>query len=245
MASIPASPAERKIWIVLYLALALNIALWFHARSFTSRWTNVPPVPSQISATASGLGDHQFAYRIIGIMLQNLGDTGGRTTGLAEYDYEELSKWFLLEHRLDPHSNFIPFLAAFYFGGTKNPEKLRPLIEYLRVAGNSTEGEKWRWLAHASYLARFKLNDYDLALELANKLAQLPKDDMPAWTRNMPALVLNARGDREAAFNMLLEILKSSADKMHPNEVNATRDYICTRILTLEEAAANPLCENL
>ena len=41
----------------------------------------------------------------------------------------------------------------------------------------------------------------------------------------------------------MLEILASVGDKLHPNEVNHTRAYMCEDILTPEEAIKNPLCQ--
>src|SRR5690606_23680957 len=134
------------------------------------------------------------------------GDTGGRTTSLNDYNYEELAKWFFLADTLDPVSNYVPYLAAFYFGGVQEPEKFRPVLDYLVHVGNRAEGEKWRFLAHAVYLARFELEDNDTALELANKLARVNNPNMPGWTRQMPAFIMNTQGKKEAAYALLLEM---------------------------------------
>ncbi|MCB1563972.1 MAG: hypothetical protein KDJ75_10395, partial [Alphaproteobacteria bacterium] len=215
---------------------------WRAVRHTQAQWTNVPPVPSVAAASMITLGDSQFAYRVIGLMLQNFGDSGGRHTPLKDYDYERLGAWFMLQEALDPRSNFTPLLAVF-FGASQDPTLIRPVIKYLEVAGNKTEGEKWRWLAHATYLARYKLKDMDLGYEIAVKLANLPDKDMPIWTRQMPAYVLNSRGDKEAALEIMLEILKSGLGKLDPTEVNTTVDYICTQILEEKEALNYPLCQ--
>lgn len=233
---------ENLIKILFAITILCNVLTWLSVRDVRARWMNVPPVPSEGGAAFLTLGDKQFAYRVIGITLQNLGDSGGRATPLKDYDYQRLADWFMLQEKLDPISNFTPLLGMF-FGGSQDPTKLRPLIDYLTVAGNKTEGEKWRWLAHAVYLARYKLQDEGLGLELAYKLAGLKNPDMPVWTRQMPGFVLNTKGDKQAALAIMVKILKSSADKLNPNEVNATVDYICTRILDETEAAVHPLCQ--
>ncbi len=89
------------------------------------------------------------------------------------------------------------------------------------------------------------MGDLDLAYSLAQELASIEKEDMPGWTKQMPAFILNAKGDKETAYAMLIELLKSSAQDMHPNEVNFTRDYICTRILEPSKAQANPICQDI
>lgn len=234
------------IWSSIYFFLFLNVLTWSYARNVQPEWLNVPQVPSEFSVSASALGDQQLAYRLVALMLQHLGDHGGRTTALKDYDYDRLAEWFFLSEKLDNKSDHVPYLAAFYFSGSQTPKiSLPPLIEYLRVIGNQTFGQKWRWLAQAVFLARYKVKDMELALDLANQLAKIDNPDMPAWARSMPALIQSEMGDKEAAIAILVELLSSSADKMHPNEVNNTLDMICNRLLDEHEAKLHPLCKQL
>ncbi len=227
----------------LAVAVILNILFWFSVRDEQVRWNNVPPAPDKKYASSYGLGDKSFAYRINGIMIQNLGDTGGRTTSLKDYNYKTLTDWFFVQDHLDEKANFIPYLASYYFGGLQEPEKFRPVLDYLEEIGKRSYGEKWRWLAQGVYLARFKLNDLDKALSMAETLSKIDNENMPTWARQMPAFIMTAKGEKEAAYALMLEILKTSSDSIHPNEINAMRAYICTKILELVKAKESPLCE--
>ncbi|MGB0720007.1 MAG: hypothetical protein ACPGRX_06015 [Bdellovibrionales bacterium] len=235
----------KIVQISLAFALLFNIALWFYARPLQATWLNVPPVPTEFRALSMTLGDKQFAYRAVATMLQNFGSTGGRVTPIKNYNFQTLADWFFLSYHLDPQSDFAPMLAALYYGSSQDPQKIRPLLEYLKVAGNSAEGEKWRWLAHAVFLARFDVKDNDLALDLARTLSAIPNDHMPMWARQMPANVLRDQGKKEAALQLMLGLLESNHDKVHPNEVNAMVDYICTRILEPQEAQSYELCDTI
>lgn len=235
-------PSERSVQLFLAFALLLNIVFWFSVRDIRQEWGNVPPAPELKYAASYGVGDSSFSYRLNGLMVQNLGDTGGRVTALKDYDYDSLAQWFFVQDSLDPHSSYMPYLAAYYFSAVQNPEKFRPIIDYLKEVGQRPEGEKWRWLAQAVFMARFKMNDMDLALELAEVLAQSEAEDVPAWARQMPVFVLNAKGNKMGAYALMLQILKTGADKMHPNEISEMKKYICTRILDKEDARDNPLC---
>ena len=235
----------KTLKIALILAVLSNVLFWFYSRDVRSQWLNIPPVPSTFSALSTTLGDQQFASRVISMMIQNFGSTGGRVTPIKNYDFEKLGDWMMLHYRLDPKSSITPFMAAYYFGASQDPTKIRPIIEYLRVAGNSAEGERWRWLAQAVYLARFKLKDLDLSLEMAYDLAAIPKDDYPVWAKQMPANILNQQGEKEAALQMMLSILNDKADKLHPNEVNGMVAYICEQILDPAEAKTHDLCVDL
>lgn len=231
-------------YTMLLTALVFTIFFWFQARDVQAEWINVPPVPSETGALSFSIGDKQMAYRSFGLMLQNIGNIGGRSAALDSYNFDMLSGWFLLEDGLDPESDYVPMLAAYYFGGTPDETQLDPVIEYLATVGQRKGKEKWRWLAHAVYLSRFKQKDLDKALELSYILAaKAERENLPHWAKQMPAFILSQQGDKQAAKELLLTMLKENAEKMHPNEVNFTVDYICTRILDKSEAAEMPLCD--
>lgn len=227
------------------LSIALNIVLWSGVRQAKIKWFNVPPTPSPSTALWSSLGDPQLAYRSYGLTIQNMGDTGGRVTSLADYNYEALGQWFRLIHKFDPRSDFAPFLAGYFFGAGQDHSKLTPIIDYLEIAAGDGQGQKWRFLAQAAFLARFKMNDMDKALELANKLSAFENPDIATWARQMPVFILTAKGEKQAAYALMVSILKTDSENLHPNEVNATLDYLCTRILNEQEANTDPLCKTL
>ena len=76
-------------------------------------------------------------------------------------------------------------------------------------------------------------------------LAHGSRPDLPHWARQMPAFVLTGIGDKEAAYGIMVEILKSAGEDMDPIEFNYTRWYICDQILEPAEAVSNPLCEGV
>lgn len=226
-------------------ALFLQIAVWAYARDMQARWANVPPVPSSLGAALAGLGDSQFAYRALGVMIQNLGDTGGRSTRFDDYDYKALAGWFDVMDGLDAKSDFIPFLAAYYFGAVEAPDKAAFIADYLARQGALPGDQKWRWLARASFIARFGEKNPDKALEYAKQLAALhPKTELPFWARQMPVFILEDRGQKEAALAMILETLKSEQATLPPQEINAMVDVVCTRLLDKAEVQTFPLCED-
>lgn len=238
------SEKYKNTYIIFSFFLLLNVLLWTSLRHVQIQWSNVPSAPSKHSAVLTGLGDSQFSYRIYGLLLQNLGDNGGQTTALYKYNYKNLSDWFYLMDNLDAKSDYIPFLAAYYFSGIQAGYefKLKPLILYLDHVGKHGIGQKWRWMAQAVYLANFKLHNKTLALRIAQDLQSVGYKKLPIWSRQLPVLLLADRGDKEAAYNIVMNILKTEAENLHPNEVNYYVDYICNRLLSSEDATINPLC---
>lgn len=226
----------------LALSLMCLIVVWFALRPIRAEWQNVPPVPSELSLAFSTLGDDEFSYRSTGVMIQNLGNTGGRWERLQNYNYERLAEWLFLSFSLNERSDFLPFLTAYNFSANKDADELIHIVRYLERASDGVGPEKWRWLAQAAVIARFKMNDLELALELAEKLTARDDPDLPYWARAMPAFVKSKQGDKQAALDFLYNMLESSAQKMHPSEVNATVNYICNTLLEPEGAQNNELC---
>jgi hypothetical protein len=241
----PRSPRDhaslpRALGLALFFAaFAVNILLWHGLRHEEAQWGNVPPVPSKYTASFSVLGENELSYRVIGIMLQNLGDVGGRATAFEKYDYNRLGEWFFLADTLDPKSNFVPLLAAYYFGATRVEKDLTPVIDYLAYLGRRPGGENWRWLAQAAFLARFQQHNMPRALELAEELSRLDVPDLPLWAKQMPTFVQLAMGDKEAAFEMAVRFLQDEGPHMQRAEVNFLTEFICTR--TIERARTEKL----
>lgn len=220
-----------RIQAVLLLVMGLNFSFWCGAKEIYSKWEGVPPPPTKNGALMMTLGDPEFAYRFLATTLQNLGNVGRDMAPLKTYNYERLGKWFFLLHELDPASDHVPMLAAYYFGATKVPKDAAVVADYLRVVGQIPVGEKWRWLAHAAYLAQHKMNNLNLALDFAYKLRKMNEQgvSMPQWARQMPAFLLNVKGDREASRRMMENMLVTER-VTDPAEVGFMKAYLIEQL---------------
>lgn len=221
------SSAPKSLKLALGLSLLVVLTIWWISKDVRSSWYNVPPAPSAVGMTASVLGDSQFAYRQGGLALQTMGDGGGRIVPLQDYNYEHLRDWFFSLYALDPRSDFVPMLAAYYYGSTQRYADAKYLIDFLEVAGNSAYGEKWRWLVQAIYLARYRTENIPRALSIAKKLADLQakNPEIPVWTLHMGPFILADQGDKQAATE-LMKVILGSTKNLHPNEINFMIDYI-------------------
>lgn len=222
--------------------------MWLLTHRMQPIWPNIPPAPPAHSARYLGLGDAQFAYRQLAYPLQIMGNTAGQSTPLYLYDYNRLGSWLELLHRLDARSDYVPYLAAYYFGATQDPmRQLPPVIDYLARAGHEPYAGKWRWLSQASFMAFHRRGDHTTGIRLAHQLAGLPRKDMPHWAYQMPAILSGASGDKETAVKLMSSILVATLNdpyrKADPVEVNFMVDFICNRMQTPAEARGNPLCQ--
>jgi tetratricopeptide (TPR) repeat protein len=192
----------------------------------------VPPAPPAAALAAMALGDSQAAYRAGGLALQNFGDTGGRWTRLADYDYARLVGWFERLVELDGEALYVPALAAYYYGQTPVAADARAVIDFLSGYALARPARRWRLLGHAVYLARHHLGDLELALVLAHRLAALEVDGLPFWARQLPALVLAEMGETEAARREIEALARRYPDL--PPEEARWHDAFRDRVLGVE-----------
>jgi hypothetical protein len=155
------------------------------------------------------LGDDQFLFRALALEVQEMGDSGGRFTPLGDYNYSMLIEWFRLLDGLDARSDYAVSLAALSYGMTQKPEDARRIAIYVREHAARDPAKKWRFLAHAAYIARYRGKDLALALEIAKDLAAVDIPDIPAWTKQMPAFIMTEMGDKEAAEAYLSALIVS------------------------------------
>lgn len=237
--------SKHKLHAVLIICVIANITVWQFSHRKQAFWPNVPLPPSELNVSSSFLGDKALAYRVWALALQNYGNAGGNYQPLKDYNYTHLGLWFDLLDRLDHKSDFVPYLAGYYYGSTQNPvEQLPPVVAYLEKVGTRPEREKWRWLAHAVYLARHPMKNPPEALRLAKELREQFRPGMPAWVLQMEGMIASDQGDKQAAYNLMIALLSTEAEHMQAQEINFMVDYICTRILTEVQAMADPLCSS-
>lgn len=211
------------------VALAAQAAFALQTHDIRVGWPGVPAVPGREVARALAFGDGQLFYRTVTFSLQNMGDEGGRVTPLKDYDYQRLDQWFRLLESLDHTSRYLPVLAGYYFSQSQETADVRIVIDFLRDIAARRPAHNWRWLAHAVYLARHRVEDQELALDLARELAAIDAEEMPIWTKQMPAFVMAEVGHKEAARD-LLEAIMASDENLSQAEVEFMRHYIETRL---------------
>lgn len=232
-----------------------NYTIWPGTRALLPNLGIVPEVPSDVMVDATTFGDTQLYFRIFGYQIQNAGDSFGRSTPLRDYDYGKLYQWWLIFDGLDSVSDFIPSLVSYYYSATQDrPKHIPYVVDYLEQHADRNPQEKWWWYSQAVYHAKHKLKDNDRALEIAYKMAEKLKDrrDVPIWTHQMPAFILEDKGEYKEACEIILNILESyKREELKQGEINFMMHFINDRIAAMIEADKNapldinPLCRNL
>lgn len=204
---------RRHGWLVLFAGLQL--AFWNATRDKLPEMGIVPDVPGKVAVKALSFGDEEFYFRLLALDIQNAGDTFGRFTELYKYDYKKLYAWFTLLDTLDNESDYMPFIASYYYSQTQHVGDVRYVVNYLYDHSYQRPEKKYWWLAQAVYLAQHKLKDNDLALKMALPLEHA--DGAPFWVRQLPAFVHEKRGEMDDALRIIEQIEAQAKDHHIPD----------------------------
>jgi len=194
----------------------------------------VPPAPSHQEMQLSAFGDTQFLFRIYALMLQQSGDTFGRTTALYKYDYPELKRWFFQMDTLDERSAFFPALASYYFSQSQNASDVIYIVDYLDAHTAKNPRETWWWVVQAAYLAKHKLKNTKRAVAIASRLALLT--DIPLWAQQYPAFLHEQMGEFDDALTIMQNIL-ATRDDLSKEDLGFMAYFARDRLHKMEEAA--------
>ncbi len=215
--------------------LALQALYWWHARPYQPDLSIVPNVPRAEAVKAISMGDEEFYFRTLALMLQNAGDTFGRATPLKNYDFTRLQRWFGLLDQLNSRSNMIPAMAAYYYSQSQNEADARYIVDYLYAHASRDVEHKWWWLIQAIYLSMHKLHDMELTLKVAQPLLNA---DVPAWAQQMLAVVYEKRGEMGDALR-IMETIKEHAKQMTDADLKYMKYFIDERIKKLDDINKN------
>jgi hypothetical protein len=219
-------------WYGPLLAIAAcNVLFWSATHNIRPELGVVPPVPGREELAVLKMGDDQFYFRLLALQMQTAGDTYGRFTSLRKYDMSKVYHWFTLLDTLDPRSDMMPAMAAYYFSQTQNTKDVRPLVNYLYEHSVRDIEHKWWWLLQSIYLAQYKLKDMDLALKVASPLVN---KSVPIWAQQMAAVVHEKRGEMADALG-IMETIKNNADAIPERDLAYMVYFVKERLQRLDK----------
>jgi len=221
-------------WLLLGV-FGAQVAFWNHTHKITPDMGIVPNPPSSTVLSALSFGDSEFLFRLMAFQLGNAGDTFGRNTALYQYDLSHIEQWFTLLDDLDWKSNLLPSNATYYFAQTQTKADVKYMVDYLRQHAAHDLTKKWWWQAQAAYLAMHKLEDQDLALEIALPLQSI--EGIPMWARQMSAFVYEKKGEMGAAFD-IIETIAENAKDIPQSELNFMRYFVDERLQRLDDLSS-------
>ena len=241
MCAVFGAPTRRldavPIPVLLVCAIALAAQLWLDGRwgKTVGGGRTLPPAPAAPALALMAAGDRDLAAVAGVLWLQAFDNPPGESIPFAELDYLRLRHWLERLLALRPEADY-PLLAAIrVYAEVPEPRRQRQMIDFVRKAFLARPIARWRWQAHAVYVARHRLRDPALALALADELAAGVRGapEVPAFARQMNVFVRAGLGDVEGA-RVLLGGLLAAGEIGDPHE----RRFLMRRLEELEAASA-------
>lgn len=189
------------------------------------------PLPAAHIRLAA-LGEPPLAAKLITFWLLTVDVQAGRWLRLEELNYPNLTGWLETVQELDPGSEYPATVASGVFIDIKDPERIRWMIAFVERNFKQAPDRRWRWLAQCAVLAKYRLRDLPLALELASSLRRHASPGvLPAWARDLEFLLLQEIGQIATARSVILGILRSG-------EVREAREqaFLLQRLEELERS---------
>ena len=223
-----------RVAAVLAAALAAQL-LWAGSRAGPQvRIAALAPPPPAAVLRVAALGEPALMARLMMLWLQAYDYQPGVSLSFRALDYGAIETWLTRMLELDPTFQYPLLAAARLYGEVDEPVRQRRMLAFIARAFAADPARRWPWMAHAVFIAKHRLHDLPLALDLARALARA--DDggaMPHWAKQMHIFVLEDMGELEGA-KVLLGGLLASGEIKDRHE----RWFLSERLGELERRAA-------
>ena len=212
-------PGERTVhavpcavWLALLAALVLQIA-WQGAQpkpvARAAALTTPPPLAVLRVVSA---GEPVVLAQLMTLYLQAFDNQPGISVPFRELDYQRVTQWLTTILALDPVGQYPLLMAAQVYSQVPDPARKRLMLEFVHQQFMRDPNRRWRWLAHATIVAKHRLRDDALALRYARDITRFATA-APNWARQMRIFILEDIGELESARILLGGLLASGEIK--------------------------------
>ncbi|MGH8737745.1 MAG: hypothetical protein ACREU5_11865 [Burkholderiales bacterium] len=222
----PLAAVPSWVWFTLALALAAQIGSQIARPQAPHAASELPPPPAPGMLRLASFGEPAAAARLAMLYLQSFDLRAGNDIPYRDLDYGRLTGWLRAILATDPRSQYPLFAAARIYAEIPDPRKARAALEFVYQEFLKDPNRRWRWLAHAALLAKYRLKDLPLALRYASAVERLTTaPDVPVWAKQMRLFILEDMDELQAAKVMLGGLLASGQIK-DPAELRFLKQHL-------------------
>lgn len=172
----------------------------------------LPDLPAAPVLRAVGLGDPIPLAQLLTLYLQAFDNQPGISIPFLQLDYGRVERWLNTALELDSRGQYPLLMAAQVYGQVPDRTRQRQMLDLVYRRFQDDPNRRWRWLAHASIMAKHRLQDGRLALHYARALReQATGPQVPGWARQMEIFLHEDAGEYAAARALLGGLLDSGA----------------------------------
>ena len=172
----------------------------------------LPQPPSAGALRALSLGDPVALAQGLTLYLQAFDTQPGVSIPFLQLDYERVEAWLSRALELDPGGQYPLLLASQVYAQVPDAVRQRRMLDLVYRRFLEDPAQRWRWLAHATIMAKHRLHDPQLALMYARALRERTQpDEAPGWARQLEIFIHEDMGQYQAAKVLLGGLLDSGA----------------------------------
>jgi len=203
----PLSHVSRPVLALLAAGIALQLGL--HAAAPQARATAPDLLPPPATSLLR-LGEPIALAKVLMLHLQAFDYQSGSKVPYQELDYARVEAWLARILELDPEGQYPLLAASRLYAEVPDETRQRSMLDFVYRAYLQDPNRRWPWLAHATFLAKHRLKDMDLALKYAGALQKYTSaKDVPAWVTTMEIFIREDMNELETARVMIGGLLAS------------------------------------
>ena len=235
--------AERPLlsvpWVILTgFLLTLVFQILVHQQSTQDNRFEYRPLTEPYSAqTYKGLSAgsvHLLSY-LLSMRLQLHDNQVGRHIPYDSLDYDLLIEWLDRIYLVNTASEYPMFLASRIYSQSPSKKQIRKILGLVDKIFSADPQLFWRNQAESTVIAKHRLGDLELALQMAQKLSRQPETiTMPRWARDMHFLLLADLNEYEASIAVITALLESDSVK-DPDELR----FLKEKLLDFQQKLSN------
>lgn len=206
----PVKAVPRAVWLLLVLALLLQVAWQASRPSVKAQAQALPPAPSRQALQLAALGEPVALARLTMLYVQGFDQQAGVSVSWRELDYPTVIGWLQRVLELDPRGQSPLLAASQVYGAVGDPVRTRLMLDFVHARFTEDPNRRWPWLAHAALVAKHRLHDLPLARAYARDIRlQASGAQVPAWARQLEIFILEDMNELEGARALVGGLLDS------------------------------------
>ena len=177
----PLSHVSAPVLTLLAAGLALQIGL-HAALPAPEAWApDLMPPPAGSLLRLASLGEPIALAKILMLQLQAFDYQSGSRVPYKDLNYARVEAWLARILELDPLGQYPLLAASRLYAEVPDEQRQRSMLDFVYQQFLVDPNRRWPWLAHATFLAKHRLKDMDLALKYAAALQKYTTaKDVPA-----------------------------------------------------------------
>jgi len=221
LASVP-----RLVLVLAPLILAVQVGFGILQPRPQARAEELTAPPSAGVLRALSLGDPIAFAQLLTLWLQAFDNQPGISIRFLDLDYGKVEAWLQRILELDPRGQYPLLMASQLYAEVPDERKQRLMLDLVYREFLLDPNRRWPWLAHATIMAKHRLNDLPLALRYAQALAaHATGPGVPHWATQMQIFLYEDMGEYETA-RILLGGLLDSGVVQDPHELHLLIDRL-------------------